>query len=109
VPSDYITISSRDCASYLRHITLTIASLTHWCSVAQEAYQMWHSVPIEVDGSIVGAAVRQENGVRFIATDLRVAEMDQTLWPAAADVLRAAKQMLRTGRIPKFNPPSIED
>jgi hypothetical protein len=30
--------------------------------MAQEAYQMWHSVPIEVDGSIVGAAVRQENG-----------------------------------------------
>jgi hypothetical protein len=70
---------------------------------------MWHSVPIEVDGSIVGAAVRQEGGVRFIATDLRVAEMDQTLWPVAADVLRAAKQMLHTGRIPEFEPPSIED
>jgi len=70
---------------------------------------MWHSIPIQVDGSIVGAAVRQESGVRFIATDLRVAEMDQTLWPAAADVLRAAEQMLRAGRIPEFNPPSIED
>ena len=69
---------------------------------------MWHSIPIEVDGSIVGAAVGQQR-VRFIATDLRVAEMDQTLWPAAADVLRAAKRMLSTGRIPKFNPPSIKD
>jgi hypothetical protein len=70
---------------------------------------MWHSIPIQVDGSIVGAAVRQESGVRFITTDLRVAEMDETLWPAAADVLRAAKRMLSTGRIPKFNPPSIKD
>jgi hypothetical protein len=70
---------------------------------------MSQSIPIEVNGSLVGAAVRQANGVRFIATDLRVAEMDQTLWPAAADALRAAQQMLHTGRIPNFNPPSIED
>jgi hypothetical protein len=70
---------------------------------------MSQSIPIEVDGSLVGAAVRQENGVRFIATDLRVAEMDQTFWRAVADVLLAAQQMLRTGRIPNFNPPSIED
>jgi len=47
--------------------------------------------------------------VRFIATDLRVAEMDQTFWPTAEDVLRAAKQMMNTGRIPNFDPPSIED
>ena len=51
---------------------------------------MSHSIPIEVDGIFVGAAVRQERGVRFIATDLRVAEMDQTFRPTAEDVLRAA-------------------
>jgi len=50
---------------------------------------MWHSVQIEVDGSLVGAAVRQQNGVRFIATDVRVAELDQTLWPATADAREA--------------------
>ncbi len=70
---------------------------------------MSQSIPIEVDGSVVGAVLRQENGVRFIATDMRVAEMDQTLWPVAADALRAAQQMLRTGRIVNFDPPSIED
>ncbi len=67
------------------------------------------SVPIQVDGNLVGAAVRQEKGVRFIATDFRVAEMDQTLWPAAADALRAAEQLVRTGRIKNFSAPSIED
>ncbi len=67
------------------------------------------SIPVQVDGSLVGAAVRQEQGVRFIATDFRVAEMDQTLWPSAADALRAAEQMVRTGRIPNFIPPLIED
>ncbi|MGD0105426.1 MAG: hypothetical protein ABSC06_15500 [Rhodopila sp.] len=70
---------------------------------------MSQSIPIQVDGSLVGAAVRQEKGVRFIATDFRVAEMDQTLWGEAADALRAAEQMVRTGRIQNFNPPSVED
>jgi hypothetical protein len=70
---------------------------------------MSQSIPIEVDGSFVGAALRQDNGVRFIATDPRVAEMHQTLWPAVADALRAAEQMVYTGRIPNFNPQSIED
>ncbi len=49
---------------------------------------MSQSLPIQVDGNLVGAAVRQEKGVRFIATDFRVAEMDQTLWVAGADALR---------------------
>jgi hypothetical protein len=69
---------------------------------------MSQSITIEVDGTVVGAVLRQANGVRFIATDMRVAEMDQTLWPVATDALRAAEQMLRTGRIPNFNPPPIE-
>jgi hypothetical protein len=67
------------------------------------------SVPIQVDGNLVGAAVRQETGVRFIATDFRVAELDQTQWPTAAEALRAAEQMVRTGRVPNFTPPLIEE
>jgi hypothetical protein len=59
---------------------------------------MWQSIPIQFDGSIVGAAVPQEKGVRFIAIDLRVAELDQTVWPAAADVRRAVENMLRFDR-----------
>jgi thiazole synthase ThiGH ThiG subunit len=70
---------------------------------------MWQSIPIQVDGSLVGAAVRQQNGVRFIAIDIRAAEMDQTLWPQTVDVLRAAEQLVRTGRIWNFTPQSVED
>ncbi len=55
-------------------------------------------VPIMVDGSLAGAAISQENGVRFIATDMRTAEMDQTTWPSMDDVRRAVEQMVRTGR-----------
>jgi len=47
--------------------------------------------------------------VRFIATDVRVAELDQTLWPATADAREAAEQMVRTGHVRNFNPQSIED
>jgi hypothetical protein len=68
-----------------------------------ETYEMWQSVSIEVDGSFVGALVRQDGKLRFIATDIRVAEMDQTLWPAMADARRAAEQMVRTGRIQNFD------
>jgi hypothetical protein len=74
-----------------------------------EACAMWQSIQIEVDGSLVGAAMQQENGVRFIATDVRVAEMDQTLWPAIADVRQAAEQMVRTGHVRNFNPQSLDD
>jgi hypothetical protein len=70
---------------------------------------MWHSITIEVDGSIVGAAVRQESGVRFIATDLRVAEMDETLWPAAADVLRAGEADVKHWSHTEVQSPSIKD
>jgi hypothetical protein len=61
---------------------------------------MWQSIPIQFDGSIVGVAVHREKGVRFIAIDMRVAELDQTVWPAAADVRRAVEKMLRIGRPP---------
>ena len=40
-----------------------------------EIVMTWPSVPIQVDGSVVGAAVRQERGVRFMAIDWRVAEV----------------------------------
>jgi hypothetical protein len=69
---------------------------------------MWQSVSIQVDGSLVGAAVRQDGLFRFIATDIRVAEMDQTVWPATADALRAAEQMVRTGRIQNLDLQGLE-
>jgi hypothetical protein len=69
----------------------------------------WLSVPIQVDGSIVGAAIRQEYGVRFIAVDWRVGDLDQTHWNTADAAHRAAEQMIRTGKVANFNPPVIEE
>jgi hypothetical protein len=40
---------------------------------------MWQSHPIQVDGVLVGAALPQDKVVRFLAVDLRAAEMDQTM------------------------------
>ncbi len=67
------------------------------------------STSVQVDGALVGAAIRQEKGYRFIATDYRTAEMDQTVWPNLDAVRRAAEQIVRTGRIASFTPNSIED
>jgi hypothetical protein len=69
----------------------------------------WASVPIHVDGSIVGAAVRQEKGVRFIAVDWRVAQMDQSSWRTAEEARVAAEEMVRTGRVANFIPRPIEE
>jgi len=48
-----------------------------------------------IDGCFVGAAVRRKRGVRFIATDWRVAEMDQSTW----HTVDAAARMVRTGQV----------
>ena len=69
----------------------------------------WMLTPIEVDGTVVGSAVRQTRGVRFIAIDWRVGELDQTNWDSADAALRAAEQMVRTGKVRDFDPPAIEE
>jgi len=74
-----------------------------------EIVMTWPSVPIQVDGSVVGAAVRQERGVRFIAIDWRVAEMDQSSWHTVEAARYAAEQMVRTGRVANFTPQPIDE
>ena len=54
---------------------------------------MRHSEPIEVDGFFLGAAVDHEMGVRFIAVDVRVTEMHQTVWPTVEDARRSAHEL----------------
>jgi len=54
--------------------------------------------PIEVDGVFLGAALDHELGVRFVAVDVRVTDMDQSIWPNADYALRSARQMFRAGR-----------
>jgi hypothetical protein len=57
-----------------------------------------HSRPIEVDGVFLGAAVEHELGVRFIAVDVRVSEMDQSIWPSLDYAYRSVRQLFKSGR-----------
>ena len=57
---------------------------------------MLQSHAIEIDGVFVGAAVRLDCGYRFVAVDLRLSEMDSTVWPTLADLRRVARRFCRT-------------
>jgi hypothetical protein len=59
---------------------------------------MRRSRPIEVDGIFLGAAVEHELGVRFIAMDVRVTEMDQSIWPTLDHAYRSARQLFKSTR-----------
>jgi len=61
---------------------------------------MLQSHVIDIDGVFVGAAVRLHDGYRFVATDLRLDEIDGSLWPSLNDVRRVARARLRAGRYP---------
>jgi hypothetical protein len=58
---------------------------------------MLQSHPIDIDGVFVGAAVRLDRGYRFIAINMRVEELDQTIWPTLADVQRLARRLYLDG------------
>jgi len=60
---------------------------------------MLQSHPIDIDGVFVGAAIRLDRGYRFIATNMRVEELDQTLWPTLADVQRLARRLYLSGTL----------
>jgi hypothetical protein len=55
------------------------------------------SQPIEVDGVFLGAAIEHELGVRFVAVDVRVTEMDQSIWPSVDYAYRSARQLFKSG------------
>lgn len=55
---------------------------------------MLQSHVIDIDGVFVGAAIRLDTGYRFIATDMRLEELDATTWPSLADVERLARRMM---------------
>lgn len=61
---------------------------------------MLQSYVIEIDGVFVAAAVTHEAGVRFVAIDLRVEELDGSLWPSLDEARRLAGVLFRTGRLP---------
>jgi hypothetical protein len=69
---------------------------------------MLQSHVIDVDGAFVGAAIRLDNGYRFIATDIRLEELDGTIWPSLAEVKRLARGLYLTGRFGQPRPSSPE-
>ncbi len=56
------------------------------------------SRPIELGGVCVGVAVAHELGVRFIAVDPRVTEMNDSIWPNFDYAKESARQMFRSNR-----------
>ncbi len=60
---------------------------------------MLQSHIVEVDGAFVGAAVRLDIGFRFVATDIRVEELDGTVWPSLDDLRRLTGCLCRTGSL----------
>ncbi len=62
---------------------------------------MIQSHVIEIDGTFVGAAVKQGLGYRFVAVDLRVEELDGAVSATLADTRRLAASLLTTGRLPR--------
>jgi hypothetical protein len=73
------------------------SSANQSCS-ASPSVPMRHSRPIELDGVFLGAAVEHELGVRFISVDVRVIEMDQSIWPTLEYAYRAARQLFKSRR-----------
>ncbi len=60
---------------------------------------MLQSHVIDVDGAFVGAAVRLDRGYRFIATDMKLDDLDGSIWPTLADVQRLARRLYLGNRI----------
>jgi hypothetical protein len=65
---------------------------------AGERVSMRQSMPVEVDGIFLGAAVEHELGVRFIAVDPRVTDMHQSIWPNVDYAKNSARQLYRSNR-----------
>jgi hypothetical protein len=77
-------------------------NLQHYAPAARtsenRSVSMRHSRPIEVDGVFLGAAIEHELGVRFIAVDVRVSEMDPSIWPTLDYAYRSVRQLFKSGR-----------
>jgi hypothetical protein len=61
---------------------------------------MLQSHVIDIDGAFVGAAVRLDSGYRFVAIDMKLDDLDGSIWPTLADVQRLARRIYLAGRVP---------
>jgi hypothetical protein len=67
---------------------------------------MLQSHIIDIDGTFVGIAIRLDRGYRFVAIDIRLEELDSTIWPTLADVQRLARRLFLNGSFAA--PPAAE-
>jgi hypothetical protein len=65
---------------------------------------MLQSHVIDIDGNFVGAAVRLDSGYRFVAINIRVEELDGTIWPTLDTVRRLARQLFIAGHFGNHPP-----
>lgn len=66
---------------------------------------MIRSHVVEIDGTFVGAAVPQHDGrLRFIAVDIRLDDLNGSVWPSLADIRRVARGLMRVG-LARLNAP----
>ena len=54
------------------------------------------SETIEMDGTLLGVIVSHQLGVRFIAANDSVTDMDQSVWPTPEYARKAARQLFRS-------------
>lgn len=59
---------------------------------------MLQSHVVDIDGTFVGAAVRQPDGYRFVAVDVRLDDLDGQVWPTLTEVQQQARTMFLTGQ-----------
>ena len=60
---------------------------------ATDSVQLGDPEPIEVDGVVVGVAVTHQLGVRFIAANNLLGDMDQSVWPTLKYARQAARHL----------------
>jgi hypothetical protein len=61
---------------------------------------MLQSYIVDIDGTFVGAAVRQADGYKFVAVDGRLTGLDGRVLPTLAELRRIARSAFFSGRVP---------
>ncbi len=61
---------------------------------------MLQSHVVDVDGVFVGAAIRQSDGYRFVAVDVRLDELVGRVWPTLGELRRQARVAVLLARVP---------
>jgi hypothetical protein len=69
---------------------------------------MLQSHVVEIDGAFVGAAVREADGYRFVAVDVRLDDLDGRSWPTLGELRRQVRVMVLAGRGPTRPTPATD-